>query len=195
MGITLQEAIRPDIAELLKLESLTIKEVSEKLGRNYFTVRGAMRSMQADGEIMTIGGAERSAKFTIGRDNNFRFAMPSILNNGTKFKIIRILSMSRRPDSAAAKALVNLPDHIALLMLAARELHKELPLSVDLMALERRMRKDLQALQNAARIYEAIVNNPKNWQDKSLSNYPNDSEWDDEAVLKAAAKLKESDNA
>ncbi len=185
MGVTLQERIKPDIIAALQKRPMTISELSQEINRNYYTTRGSLTQLIEEGEVSPVGYQQRNGLYQLGSSDVVRNTMSTITTRGSKHKIIEILGM-RSTQPHAAMAVFNLPKHVARIMKAAMGGYdNEHQANTTLNRIFESMRSDRQALQTAIEIYDQILNNPKNWNVKTLTRFQIDPDYDEDRIKEA----------
>lgn len=177
-GMTLQEALKPEIVELLSHQQLSLKELETRIGRNYYTVRGALNLLIDEGVARPVGYGGRGCKYMLQNEDGPNRIIPRIRLGKDSFKLTDLLASRHQDVPAAAKAVINLPRHITRLFkvgeaLAVGTASAALPLE----SIRIQMSEDRAALARALEIYDQVLSNPRVWEPEVLTKWPNDIEY------------------
>ncbi len=182
MGVTLQERIKPDIITALQEGPKTLSQLATSIGRNYYTTRGAVQQLIDAGEVSPVGYQQRNGLYKLGTSDVVRNSMTTVTTRGNKHKIIDLLNM-RNPQPLAAIAVLNLPKHVVRILNLVKDLpQQEAESQILLNRIFDQVRSDRQALVNALEIYDDLLNNPRNWNVKSVERFKVDPDYDEDRI-------------
>lgn len=187
MASKFQIRLQGKILEALERNSLSITDLSQRLGSNYYSTRQAVRDLQESGQVKMVNSiSARNTKYTIGSQAGINIStIPT--HNGIKInKVIELYGMTA-DSSAGCDAIINLPRHVTRLMDAAKKLAKGEQAELQINLTREQMERDYSALESTVKLYQAILDNPANWTSEFLGRYPHDPEWDNEALKLAMA--------
>lgn len=183
MGITLQEALKPEIVELLSHEPRTLKELEALTKKNYYTVRGSLNQLIDEGIARPVGYGGRGSKYMLQNADGPNRIIPQIRLGKQTFKLIDLLQSRLQESPAAARAVINLPRHLTrLFKVAESAANGTAGASMPLESIRIQMSEDRQALVRALEIYDQVLSNPRVWEPEVLAKWPNDIEYNTKEV-------------
>ncbi len=186
MGITLQEALRPEILRLLEHGPRTIASIAKELNRNYYTVRGAIQRLLDSGDVTPFNHNNRNVEYRLQVNRAPNKIIPIVVNKGgARFKLIDILAARHNDNPEASRAVHNLPMHIARIMNAAVQMTEGKPMEHTLNSVKLQMENDLLALENATYIYRQIVEYDRIWDPEVTIKFVDDIDFDGDEVKAA----------
>lgn len=184
MSSKFQEVLQTNILAQLDTRSLTVSELSNKLNANYHSVRKAIVILREDGLVHPIGYAMgKNIKYAAGQELGQNNSIPVISHANGRNKMHELLELA---DSTKKPRVVvayeNIPLNVAQLMKAAERAANGEDVTRTLITIKTRMEQDVQALVNATKLINQILQNPRNWNPEVIKRYPQDTTYDAELV-------------
>lgn len=187
--MTLVEAIKPDILDLLASGNKNLAELTSHLKPvSYYTVRNAVKDLVNDRAIVPMGypgtrnmpyGLKDQQGFTPS-DNN---TIPRVIIGGKSHRLNTLLELRNHQETAASIAALNVPKYITKLCTLAQRYDSEGSTNtLSLEALRVEMTRDYEALLKTADLYKQILRNKRNWDPEQLATWLKDPAFDEKEV-------------
>jgi len=189
---TFNAQVQDDIIGLLGSKELNTRQIANRLGRPYHTVRANIRTMLDEGLIVPTNFSGRDTPYKIaGSQTMSDRLMPIIMVNRKKHKINVLLFQYHNDitDTAAYKAILNVGKHATRILQIAKAAHQDQATGLQgyLNSLRNEIETDREALLNIVDLYTQLLEHPKFWDITKLARFPDDNDWD-EGALQAALK-------
>jgi hypothetical protein len=176
------------IIKLLELEDLTIAELADKSGLNYYTVRNRVNDLMLTGKAQLSAIKDRARVYTLANNTVPEEYIPYItsLISRKRHKAIDLLSqVGHEEEMKSLQACREIPEivtrllHLAILSSHSMEIDK--PLN----DLKQQVNRNVLSIRNASSTYEQMLADSRWWDSKELKKMVNDTEFLTEEITRA----------
>lgn len=175
------------IIESLKQMPKSISALSDDLGIQYYTVRRVIADLNKRNIIKVEDVVDRNTIYAYDGDERAHDYIPRFVDvvQRVSYKVVGLLEyIGNEHQMRSTKANVNLIKHITNLMRLSLEADQGIPVGDSLDKARTEISKDYLYLQNTAKIYEQILQEPRFWDAPSLAKMVHDPDFNPEIILK-----------
>lgn len=158
----------------------TIRELSDLLLTNYYTVRKAVSDLFDEQKIKVVAIEKRSRVFGLSDSLRAKDTIPYITNilTRTQHKVTDLLAaVGNENDLQAVRAVKEMPEIIARLMEVANKASHGFAVGNSLEQIRENIQENFLILKNASSVYEQILNDPRFWTPKYLAEFVDDADY------------------
>ena len=167
----------------LKNKPGTLKQLAERTGINYYSVRNAIHELNDAGAISTRGVATRNQVFIATENAIALYQLPTIKVNGKKTLITNLLAWAgNEQKSGASAAVASLPRHVSRILMLCTAIQSDINVAMDLRRIRKEMEGDREALKRMINIYDQLLNNDSVWNADALKALVKHPDYDPELI-------------
>lgn len=182
-----QTNVQSVVLQHLESGPKSVKDIEKITKINYYSIRKAIVTLEAEGTVRPTGHAARNKKYMLGENpNQLANIIPTINDGSSVHKAIVLLRLRHSKKTQAEEAITSLPRSVARLFNLVLRLENGDPVpEMSIALLNKELIGHREALAKVLRIYDQLIDDSRFWDINYLSRMAKDYDFDPEEVQDA----------